>query len=66
LINDATRVSSSPNVHTGQPANIGRSLVSYDSSYLSSFQKKMPGESSADITEFSDAYLQSLVQLFNE
>jgi hypothetical protein len=33
---------------------------------LSAFQKQTPGELSAEITELSDPYLQSLIQLYNE
>jgi hypothetical protein len=32
---------------------------------LSAFQKQTPGELSAEITELSDPYLQSLIQLYN-
>jgi len=79
----ATSAATSPASHTNPPADIGRSFLSSDSSYLaarirqrrtelrateslSAFQKQTPGELSAEITELSDPYLQSLIQLYNE
>jgi hypothetical protein len=81
LMDDATQASTSSASHANQPVGTGYSLVSSNSLYLAARIRQrrndrratgslpafqMPGEPSAETAELSDAYLQSLVQLYSE